>query len=115
MSTFRSAVWRPALFLSLVVLTAPFSAAAAGTVNIYSYREPKLIEPLLKGFTEQTGITTNVVFATTGLVERLESEGRNSPADVLLANEFGWLIKAKQAGISTAVDDPAIPTATGLA
>ncbi len=75
------------------VLAGP--ATAADEINIYSYREPKLIEPLLKAFTEQTGIKTNVIFAKDGLVERLVSEGKNSPADVLLTNESGILIQAK--------------------
>ncbi len=57
---------------------------AAGEVNIYSYREPGLINPLLAAFTKETGIKTNVVFASNGLIERLAAEGKNSPADLLL-------------------------------
>jgi hypothetical protein len=54
------------------------SATAQGEVNIYSYREPQLIDPLLKAFNEQTGIRTNVVYASAGLNERLAAEGQNS-------------------------------------
>ena len=49
-------------------------ALAQGEVNIYSYREPGLIDPLLKAFTEMTGIKVNVVFASAGLNERLAGE-----------------------------------------
>lgn len=89
------------------------AAKAAEAVNIYSYREPKLIEPLLKAFTAETGIATNVVFANNGLVERLAAEGKNSPADVLLTNESGLLIQAMNAGVTapvkSAVLEQAIP------
>ena len=50
--------------LSLPVLAAGACAALAqGEVNIYSYREPQLIDPLLKAFTHMTGIKANVVYA----------------------------------------------------
>ncbi len=87
------------------------AAASAGeAVNIYSYREPKLIEPLLKNFTDKTGIKTNVVFANTGLIERLTAEGRNSPADLLLTNEFGLLLQATAAGVTAPVKSGILET-----
>ena len=49
----------------------------------------RLINPLLAAFSKETGIKTNVVFATNGLIERLAAEGKNSPADLLLTHEFG--------------------------
>lgn len=76
------------------------SAAAPGEINIYSYREPGLIDPLLKAFTAKTGIKTNVVFASAGLNERLASEGRNSPADLLFTVDAGRLTEAKEAGLT---------------
>lgn len=86
-------------------------ARAADEVNIYSYREPKLIDPLLKGFTAKTGIKTNVIFAGSGLVERMAAEGRNSPADLLLTNEFALLIQAVDAGVTQAASTPALEAA----
>ncbi len=79
-------------------------ASAQGEVNIYSYREPGLIDPLLKAFTAKTGIKTNVVFASAGLNERLAAEGKNSPADVLLTVDAGRLSEAKDAGLTQPVD-----------
>lgn len=76
-----------ALALSVV----PFSASADGEVNIYSYRQAYLLEPLLNAFTEETGIKTNVVFAKQGLAERLEQEGRNSPADLVMTVDISRL------------------------
>jgi iron(III) transport system substrate-binding protein len=90
-------------------------AQAAGEVNIYSYRQPYLIAPLLKSFTEKTGIKTNVIYAKKGLIERIATEGKNSPADVLLTVDIGRLTGAVKKGISqhvsSAVLDKNIPAA----
>jgi len=77
------------ILLALVCIKAP--EAAASEVNIYSHRQPYLIKPFLKEFTQQTGIKTNVVFASKGLVQRLQSEGAASPADVVLTVDIGRL------------------------
>ncbi len=58
-------------------------------VNIYSYRQPELIAPLLARFTASTGIKTQVIFAKKGLVERVRIEGARSPADIILTNDIG--------------------------
>ncbi|TYC67808.1 Fe(3+) ABC transporter substrate-binding protein [Stappia sp. BW2] len=99
-STFRTLAG--AVLLSSATLSA-VPAFADGEVNIYSYRQPYLIEPLLDAFTKETGIKTNVVFASEGLGERIAAEGANSPADVLLTVDIGRLDGAKQLGISQPV------------
>ncbi len=63
-------------------------AQAAEEVNVYSYRQPFLIEPMLKEFEDQTGVKVNVVFAKKGLEERIEREGKFSPADVVLTSDM---------------------------
>jgi len=94
------------LALPLALLTAGVTAAGAqGEVNIYSYREPQLIDPLLKAFTDKTGIKTNVVYASAGLNERLAAEGQNSPADLLFTVDAGRLSEAKDAGLTQPIDD----------
>ena len=60
-------------------------------LNIYSHRQPFLINPFLDEFTKKTGITTNVIYSTKGLAQRLRSEGKNSPADVVLTVDIGRL------------------------
>lgn len=77
-------------------------------VNIYSYRQPFLIEPLFEAFTNDTGTQVNVVFAKEGLIERLSREGRNSPADLLLTTDIGVLLDAVEAGIAASVTTPAL-------
>jgi iron(III) transport system substrate-binding protein len=84
------------------------SAEDAGEVNIYSYRQPYLIEPLLKEFSDETGIKTNIIFASKGLIERIAAEGRNSPADVLLTTDIGNLNQAVDSGIAEPVTSETI-------
>jgi iron(III) transport system substrate-binding protein len=79
------------------------NAQGAGEVNIYSYREPGLINPLLKAFTDKTGVKTNVIFAAAGLNERMQAEGARSPADLLLTVDAGRLSEAKDAGLTQPV------------
>ena len=65
--------------------------AYAAEVNIYSHRQPFLINPFLEEFNKLTGIKTNVVYSTKGLAQRLKAEGKNSPADVVLTVDIGRL------------------------
>jgi iron(III) transport system substrate-binding protein len=92
-----------AFALALLSPALAASLAQAGEVNIYSYRQPYLIEPLLKEFSQETGIKVNVIFAEKGLIERIQAEGRNSPADVLLTVDVGNLTQATAAGIAQPV------------
>ncbi|WP_428699683.1 Fe(3+) ABC transporter substrate-binding protein [Stappia sp.] len=95
-----------ALLLASAAIATP--AVAEGEVNIYSYRQPFLIEPLLEAFTKETGIKANVIFASDGLAERIEAEGANSPADVLLTVDIGRLDGAKQLGITQPVSSEVV-------
>jgi len=80
------------------------SNASAEEVNVYSYRKEVLIRPLLDRFTDKTGIDVNLVNGKADvLLERLKSEGMNSPADVLLSVDVGRLIRAENAGVLQAV------------
>ena len=51
------------------------SALADGIVNIYSYRQPDIIKPVLDAFTAETGIKTEVLFLDKGLEDRILAEG----------------------------------------
>jgi iron(III) transport system substrate-binding protein len=64
----------------------------ASEVNVYSYRQPFLIQPIFDAFTKESGIDVNVVFAKKGLSERLVREGKNSPADLVFTVDIGRLI-----------------------
>ena len=79
------------LSLIILFLSLSFTKVIGAEVNIYSHRQPFLINPFLDKFTEETGIKTNVVYATKGLAQRLKAEGKNSPADVILTVDIGRL------------------------
>ena len=99
------------LFSAATVSTASAPpAAAAGEVNVYSYRQPFLVEPLFEAFTRESGIEVNVIYAD-GLIERMVQEGANSPADVLLAVDIGRLTSAVQQGVAQRLDSEAINSA----
>ncbi len=89
-----------ALGATAAVTLAGAAAAQSGDVNIYTTREPGLIQPLLDVFTKDTGIKTNAIFVKEGLAERVKAEGANSPADVLLVVDFGNALDLVAAGIT---------------
>lgn len=87
------------LALSLAAVCSA-SAFAANEVNVYSYRQPYLIEPMLKDFEKETGIKVNVIFADKGLVERVKQEGELSPADVLLTVDISRVMQIVNEGLA---------------
>ncbi len=84
------------------------SAHAAEEVNVYSYRQPELINPLFEQFTKETGIAVRTVFAEKGLIERMEQEGALSPADLLMTADVGRLVIAADKGLAQPVELPEI-------
>lgn len=93
---------------------APAGAAATpavGEVNLYTTREPGLIQPLLDAFTAQSGIEVNTVFLKDGLMERLGAEGANSQADVLMTVDTGNLLDVVEAGHTQALDSGVLEAA----
>ncbi len=86
------------------IATSPAAAVAAdATVNIYSYRQEFLIRPLLDAFTKKSGIQVKVVFANKGVLERLQAEGANTPADLILTVDIARLKRFVDAGLTRPV------------
>jgi iron(III) transport system substrate-binding protein len=74
--------------------------AADPVLNLYSARHYQTDEALYSSFTKQTGIRINRIEAgDEALLERLRSEGRNSPADVLLLVDAARLWRAQIDGL----------------
>ena len=64
-------------------------------VNVYSARKEYLIKPLIKAFEKETNIKVNLVAGKAkSLQKRLELEGKNTQADVLLTVDAGNLYRA---------------------
>jgi iron(III) transport system substrate-binding protein len=80
-------------------------AADAGEVNLYSSRHYDTDLALYEDFTKATGIKVNRIEADAdALIERIQSEGEFSPADVLITVDAGRLWRAEEAGILSSVD-----------
>jgi iron(III) transport system substrate-binding protein len=97
---------RAALITAATALSV--QASVAQEVNVYSYRQPELVEPLFNAFTEETGIKVNVAFLNKGVVEKLEAEGKRSPADLVLTVDVSQLDALIKAGVTQSVDSDAI-------
>lgn len=85
------------------------STANTGQINLYSSRHYNTDNELYDNFTRITGIKVNLVEGKADeLIERIKSEGRNSPADILITVDAGRLWRADQAGIFAPVDSPVL-------
>ncbi len=88
--------------LSALIAT---SAAAEGELNLYSSRHYDTDERLYTDFEEATGIKINRIEGKADeLIARMEAEGANSPADIMLTVDTSRLARAKDAGILQAID-----------
>ncbi|MFW8589245.1 extracellular solute-binding protein [Glaciecola sp. 2405UD65-10] len=77
----------------------------ANEVNVYSSRQEALIKPLLNEFTQQSGIKVNLVTGKAdALLTRIKSEGKFTPADLVLLADVGRLVRAKQMGITQSLN-----------
>ena len=87
--------------LAVLALTALSSAVqAAEEVVVYSSRIDELIKPVFDAYTAKTGV--DVKFITdkeAPLMARIQAEGENTPADLLLTVDGGNLWQAEQMGI----------------
>jgi len=84
-------------------LVSAASAVNAAEVNVYSYRQPELVNPLFDAFTKATGIKVNVTFLQKGLVEKLVAEGDRSPADLVMTVDIARLTAIDEAGVTQPV------------
>lgn len=92
--------------LALIASTALSTAVMAqGEVNLYSSRHYDTDERLYSDFTDATGITVNRIEGNADeLIARMEAEGANSPADILLTVDSSRLERAKAAGILQSIE-----------
>ncbi|WP_458763168.1 Fe(3+) ABC transporter substrate-binding protein [Cupriavidus basilensis] len=101
MTVFRRLLPRATALAALAVLALPPAAHAQEKVlNLYTARHYQTDEALYANFTKQTGIKINRIEGQEDpLLERIKSEGANSPADVFITVDIGRLWRAQQAGV----------------
>lgn len=109
--TFRTRGTLAALAAALLMAAATASAAE---INVYSSRHYDTDVKLYENFTAKTGVKVNLIDGKDDeLIERIRTEGANSPADLLVTVDAGRLWRAQQAGVlqpvTSAVLEQAIP------
>ena len=95
------------LLASLLILIA--SAPISSQINLYTHRHYDSDKILFEKFTKETGIKINVIKGSADqLIQRMISEGKNSPADILLTVDAGRLHRAKEAGVLQSINSKTI-------
>ena len=91
------------LLLSLFII---FSCAKdSSELTVYTSRQPQLIEPILEQFTNETGIKVNLLSGNAQeLMERIDIEGEDSPADIFMTVDAGVLWQAADRDILAKID-----------
>lgn len=97
------------------ILLAGAAAATAvpalADVNIYTTRQPELIQPVMDAFTAETGIAVNLAYVESGIVERLKSEGERSPADLVMTVDIANLQQIVDADVIQPVESEVLTAA----
>jgi len=79
-------------------------------VNVYSHRHYDIDKEIYKRFQEETGIKVNVIKAKADeLLEKIKTEGENSPADLLVTVDAGRIHRAVQSGVLGTIDRSVLP------
>jgi iron(III) transport system substrate-binding protein len=89
----------------VALVAGTLAASAEGELNLYSSRHYDTDERLYTDFTEATGITINRIEGNADeLIARMQAEGANSPADILLTVDTSRLQRAKDSGVLQVLD-----------
>ena len=83
-----------------------FSCAKdSSELTVYTSRQPQLIEPIVEQFTNETGIKVNLLSGNAQeLMERIDIEGEDSPADIFMTVDAGVLWQAAERDILAKID-----------
>ncbi|MFT6431371.1 MAG: iron(III) transport system substrate-binding protein [Halopseudomonas sp.] len=94
-----------------LALTTFASIAQAKELVVYSARQDHLIQPVFDLYTEKTGVKINFITDKEApLLARLQAEGKNTPADLLITVDAGNLWQAEQQGVLREVKSDVIET-----
>jgi len=86
--------------VQVVTATPPPAAPGAQVVNVYSARHYGAMEGVLQRFTQETGIDVLLSQGSVQtLLQRLEAEGKQTPADVFMSIDAGGLVVAANKGL----------------
>lgn len=99
----------PLLAAALTTVLGATPALAAKEVVVYSARNEQLIKPLFDAYKAETGVDVRFITDKEGpLLARLQAEGPNTPADLLVTVDAGNLWQAAEVGVLAPVDSPVL-------
>ncbi len=85
------------------------TASFAEEVVVYSARKDHLIKPLFDAYKAETGVDVKYITGKAApLMQRMKSEGKNTPADILLTVDAGNLWNAAEEGLLQMIDSPVL-------
>src|SRR5574343_320220 len=91
---------RKPLLAALALTLFGGTAHAADEVVVYSSRIDELIKPVFDAYTAKTGVKVKFITDKEApLLARLQAEGANTPADMLITVDAGNLWQAEQEGV----------------
>lgn len=97
-----------ALLLTAIALPA-HSDQGEDTITVYSSRNEHLIKPVFDAYTDKTGVDIRFITDKEGpLLARLQAEGENTPADLLITVDAGNLWRAAELGLLQPLDSDAL-------
>lgn len=86
--------------VAAIILVGSVTGAQAETVTVYTSRIESMIKPLFDAYTRETGVEIRFISDKEGpLLARLEAEGRNTQADLLMTVDAGNLWQARKMGL----------------
>ncbi len=95
--------------ITLLTLLTTCLVHAEEVVNVYSARHYDTDDTIYDEFTAKTGIKVNLISASSdALIERLQREGKRSPADVFITVDAGRLFQAEQKDIFQPISSPVL-------
>jgi len=91
---------RKSLFTAFALSALCTPAFAADEVVVYSARIDELIKPVFDAYTKETGVKVKFITDKEApLLARLQAEGANTPADLLITVDAGNLWQAEEQGV----------------
>ena len=96
------------LFVFGLSILANQPSLATETINIFTYRQPALLAPMLEAYTKKTGIEFKTVYAPKGLVARLQAEGQNAQADMVITVDISRIKELADFSLFAQLSSPVI-------
>ena len=88
------------VLMTISVGMSPIATATTDEIVVYTARKEHLVKPLFDAYTKKTGIKIKYITDKAApLLVRLQAEGKNSPADMLITVDAGNLWQAAQKGL----------------